>query len=407
MINMGKKTATDFKLQSRMENVIAQGCLTNSKSANCFVKGVYPTHISSAYGPYLYDSKNNTYVDYICGLGTCLMGYNKKEISDVAINELLRGFSYSLPSITEVNTAERIREIIPFIDRIKFLKTGSEAANGALVIARNYTKRQFVLSEGYHGWGGEFTSLTPPASGVNPQTYIHKLNDPEQINSQIAAVIVEPVDLDNSVDRIIRLKKIREKCDQHGVVLIFDEIITGFRYKNWCVAKNLSITPDLILMGKCIAGGLPLALIGGKKDLMDDKQYFLSSTFAGENVSLAACTAMIDLLVNKYDINDLWKLGDDFISAFNCLWPERIQLQGYATRARFFGDDAAKFYFWQEAVKAGILFGPSWFISFAHQDVQFKVLDHLKDIILKMKSMKELKLEGESPKSPFSLKART
>jgi glutamate-1-semialdehyde 2,1-aminomutase len=398
--------AIDFEYHKRANESIAQGYLTNSKNPECLIKGVYPTHIVKAKGCYLYDQKGNVFTDYICGLGSNLFGYANPLINNVAISEMNKGISLSLPTRTEVHAAETIKEIF-LVDRVKFLKTGTEACIAALKIARNYTGRNVVLSEGYHGWGQEFTSLTPPAAGCNPQVYIHSLESINQINKDVAAVIVEPVQLDYSLERRRWLKQLRDKCTETGTVLIFDEIITGCRFKKFSVSKAYGIVPDILILGKAIAGGFPLAAVCGKKELMDDKNYFVSSTFAGENMSLAACVKALNMLRNDqdYQLDDLWRYGEDFYIEFNSMAPDKICLSGYPTRGRFEGDKQFIWVFWQEAVKAGMLFGPSFFINFSHREIMYKSLQHIKDIFNKM-AMKMPRLEGEEPCPPFSSKSR-
>jgi len=404
---MANKHVIDIDWHNRLNESIGQGCLTNSKHPDRFVKGVYPNMIREGKGCYLTSTLGVSYIDYICGLGTCLFGYQKKEIVNTAINELQRGYSFSLPSIIEVEAAEKLKSIIPFIERVKFLKTGSEAALAAIRMARAYTGRKMVLTQGYHGWGDEFTSLTAPAVGVGDGAYIRKLNDINQINDMIAAVIIEPIELDNSRERIIWLQKLKEQCNKHGVVLIFDEIITGFRYKNWCVSNFYNIRPDLILFGKAIANGLPLAVVGGRRDIMDNDQYFVSSTFAGENVALACMIKVIDLLLfGDFKINTLWEEGQTFIDKFNSIWPEKLYLDGYSVRAVFRGDEQVKAVFWQQCSLIGILFGPSWFYMFPHVEHQFRILENITDLLTVMKS-KMPRLRGELPTSPFSAKARS
>ena len=403
---MGKKHSIDIEWHNRQNECIAQGCLTNSKHPDRFVKGVYPNMVQSARGGYLRSTKGEEYLDFICGLGSCLLGYKQRDVIKVIQNEILRGYSCSLPTTTEVLAAEKIKSVIPFIEKLKFLKTGTEAAQAAIRIARAYTGRQVVLSRGYHGWSDEFVSLTPPAEGVPPSSFIRKLNDIDQINEMIAAVIVEPIELDHSRERVIWLNKLREKCTQTGTVLIFDEIITGIRYRNWCAANHYNIRPDLILLGKALANGLPLSIVGGNKALMDNGQYFVSSTFAGENIALAAMIKVIDLIqFGEFKISTLWQNGQDFIDKFNSIWPEKIFIEGYPTRGVFRGDPDVINVFWQEAIGMNYLFGPSWFYMFPHIEEQFTVLENITDCLNMMK-IKMPTLRGAKPTSPFSSKQR-
>jgi len=222
----------------------------------------------------------------------------------------------------------------------------------------------------------------------------------------LAAVIVEPIMTDTSTARIEWLKKLREDCTKHGVILIFDEIITGFRFPRYSVSNYYGITPDLICLGKAMGGGLPLAAVGGKKEVMNCAEYFVSSTFAGDTLALAACKAVMDLLLkNKCDLKQLWQQGQDFLNQFNVIWPEKITIDGYPTRGVFKGDDMVKALLWQEACKSGILFGPSWWMNFPLADETFATISTCRDILGRIKS-NQVRLEGEMPKSPFAQKVR-
>lgn len=404
---MGKVRHKDFDFSRRSDEVIAQGCLTNSKSPKCLINGVYPTHVSHAKDSFLYCKNNDRFIDFIGGLGTNLLGYANKELLIVAQNEMLKGQCYSLASKTEVIAAERFRDAFR-MEKWKFMKSGTEACMAAVKMARAYTNRNFVLSDGYHGWSNEFINakMAPPGHGVPDQVYIDKLEDIQQINKNIAAVIIEPVVLDHSVNRIKYLHQLRDRCTQTGTVLIYDEVITGGRYQKLSVSNFTDIRPDLIVLGKAVANGFPLAAVGGLKDILDG-DYFVSGTYAGENVSLAVATKVLKLLMDKqdYDLELLWGHGQTFLDEFNTIWPEKIYLAGYPTRARFQGFDEYIHVFWQQACKSKILFGPSWFFNFPHIELDKFVIEHCKDILSLMK-IELPALEGETPCKPISNKLR-
>ncbi len=391
--------------QNREELSIAQGALTNSKRPSCFVKGVYPTHLTKGSGAHVWDSNQRRYVCFIRGLGADLLGYGHTEIGHAVQNAYNRGPTLSLNTETEVLAAEKVKEIIPFASHVRFLKTGSEACLAALRIARAKTGRNKVLSDGYHGWADEFVSMTPPALGVFGVHAIEAFKDLSQIDERTAAVIIEPVATDYSEARIAELREIRERCTKVGAALIFDEIITGFRFPKLTVACEYNITPDLICLGKALGGGLPLSVVAGSEEFMECGEWFISSTHAGEQCSLSAATKFMELMQTKYDVRELWEHGAKFISGFNSLWPEKITIQGYPARGVFVGDLTTKALLWQEACKAGILLGSSFFLSFAHIGELDGVLSSLKDIISRIQ-IGAVKLEGELPTTPFSQRVR-
>lgn len=396
-----------MSIKNRAERVVAQGCLTNSKHWSSHVEGVFPTHVRSSTGPYLIAMDNTKYMDFIGGLGTNLLGYGHPLVeAEVALHRH-EGKSPSLPHMLEVEVAEQLKQVFPWIQKWKLLKSGSEACSAAARISRVHTGRSEILSEGYHGWHDLFTYLTPPAHGVTDQHCISKFKSIDQVTNETACVIVEPVMVDDSQARVEFLKALKQKCEETGAVLVFDEVITGMRYKQHSVSKAYNLRPDLIVIGKAIANGYALAAVGGPAEMMDSP-YFVSSTYAGEVTALAACKATLKLVRENpnYDIKLLWQAGEEFIEGFNQFSePLGFKIEGYATRGILKGNQSNIALFRQEACLAGYLFGPSWFISFGHIPLLKHALKGCQDIMLKMQSsLPELK--GKMPRSPFAMRVR-
>jgi len=272
--------------------------------------------------------------------------------------------------------------------------------------SRRGTPKWLVLSEGYHGHHAQFNSLTAPACGVPIDWGMLDLKDNWDLIKIAAAVIVEPIITDASPERIAWLHQLREECTKHGALLIFDEVITGFRFPKFSVSNYHGVTPDLICLGKAIANGMPLAAVGGKYAVMNGKEYFVSSSYAGETISLAAAKKTMELLLsNKADLNLLWKKGEAFYDFFNSLYPEKIRLVGYPTRGRFAGDPKTIALFFQETCLAGMLFGPSWFLSFPAAEELDNVRGAIRAIMGRI-SRGEVELKGDMPTSPFAAKVR-
>lgn len=402
---MGAKVSLDFDILDRSRKSIAQGALTNSKRPSCFVQGVYPTHLTHGRGCEVWDTKKNRYIDFICGLGVNLLGYGNSEIAQVISDRARLGISLSLGTPTEVEAAEKLCEMFPWVDKVKFLKSGSEACSAAIRIARTFTpNRKVVLSEGYHGWHDSFVSLTPPAIGVADQFEFKKLNGLSDLNESVSAVILEPVITDFSQSRVEWLRTLRSECTRLGIVLIFDEVITGFRFPKMSVANCFGIEPDLICLGKALGNGAPIAAVGGKEAVMNT-DYFVSSTYAGDTISLAAAIKVMELLQKKNDMGHLWDCGQRFLTEFNSIWPEGIRIEGYPTRGVFQGDALTKALFWQESCRAGILFGPSWFFNFHHIDHIDSVISIAKDVISRIRTG-SVSLLGSLPATPYAQKIR-
>lgn len=393
----------DVEMYKRAQACIAQSALTNSKRPESFVKMFYPTHVTGGSGVHLRDTKNHLYVDFIAGLGANLLGYGNQLTLNAAIEAARSGASHSLSTVKEVELAEKIQEIMPFVSHVKFLKSGSEGCSASVKIARAFTGRNKVISENYHGWHDEFVSLTPPAFGVPPHLYIETLSPMSQINEDVAAVIIEPIATELSDTRIAWLKELREKCTKVGAMLIFDETITAFRFPKFCVANYLGIAPDLIVFGKALANGFPLSCVGGKSEIMNC-DYFVSSTFAGDTVAISAALATIKALQRSYDLNHLWRTGLLFQQRFNEMSPH-VKIDGYPTRGVLKGDDMHKALFMQESCRAGLLFGPSWFWAFPHIELSDQILNVLKDVFMKLQT-NNIRLEGEMPRKPLAQKMR-
>lgn len=392
----------DIETNKRALNTIAQSALTNSKRPQSFVEGVYPTHVIGGTGATLIDTSGKRYVDFICGLGTNLIGYGHGEIALAVQSAFRSGATLSLSTTDEIRLGEKVKEIMPFVDRIKILKSGSEGCTAAVRIARAATGRSKVLTDAYHGWHDEFASMKLPAIGITNKFDISQLGDCDVEGA--ACVIIEPVITDYSVSRIKYLNRLREACTKHGVILIFDETITGLRFPNFCVANWAGVSPDIIIFGKALGGGMPISVVGGKESVMNCGEYFVSSSFAGERTSICAAHRLVELLQQKYMIQDLWDSGTQFMKQFNEL-ELGAKIEGYPTRGVLTGDPLPKALFMQEACKAGLLFGASWFYAFPHMQDFNSIFGTLKQIQLKLKIGK-VRLEGNLPQSPFAQQMR-
>ena len=197
----------------------------------------------------------------------------------------------------------------------------------------------------------------------------------------------------------------REWCDQTGTLLIFDETITAYRFHGHSVTRFFNIIPDLWIGGKAVGGGLPLSVIGGRKDVME-ADYFVSSTWAGDRMALAAGCEAIDLLHGDFSTDTLWHFGDEFIEKFNAI-STQVQIVGYPTRGVFeYIGPQFKHLFMQEMCRAGVLIGPSWFYNkFLHDEMQ-NVLSIARAVVKKILSGR-VALEGRGPVSPFAEKQRS
>lgn len=234
---------------------------------------------------------------------------------------------------------------------------------------------------------------------------MEKLDRIEQVDEFCAAVIVEPVIDDDSIERIRWLKDLRDRCTKKGVVLIFDEVITGLRYKKYGVSNCYGILPDLICLGKALANGMPLACVGGRKDLMSG-DYFISSTYAGDILSLAACKATLSTVMthHSYNIEHLWEMGRSFLERFNKN-NAGVSIKGYATRGVFQGEPAKIAMFFQEMGRANTLFCKSWFYNWALAEHNDSILDIAQEALFRI-SKGQVALEYPLPRAPYAEQVR-
>lgn len=390
--------------QERAKKVWSQGFPgTNSKRSTQYPKNA-PDFLSRASGPYVWDINGKRYIDFVGALGTIILGYNHPKVNDAVVNQLYTGYvSGTFPHPIEIECAEMIQSLFPACEKIRFFKNGDDATRAAVRIARAHTDQSYVMSENYHGSSDLWTSLTPPALGVKETFHIgHFKKDSWLSKGSEACYIDEPIVFDPSETRKEEITSRLNYCQEKGTVVIFDEIITGCRVPKLSVHKWWNLKPDLVCLGKAIANGFPLSVVGGKKEIMDSKEYFLSTTFSSEAVSLAACKATLTELKLK-NMEDLWFYANRFQTRFNELCKSiGVEIKGYGTRGSMDLTKPEVALFCQESLKAGILFGKAFFFNFSHMEASFDeyLFNILSDIVRKIE-LKQVSLEGELPKQPF------
>ncbi|WP_411166710.1 Glutamate-1-semialdehyde 2,1-aminomutase [Aeromonas sp. DSM 116730] len=287
--------------------------------------GGTPRFIDHADGAYLYDVDGQAYVDYIGSWGPMLLGHNHPAIKAAVIKAVEKGLSYGAPTEIEVLMAEKVRQIVPSMEQVRMVNSGTEATMSAIRLARGYTGRDKIVKfEGcYHGHAdsllvkagsGALTLGQPNSPGVPADFAKHTLtcvfNDLDsvreaftQYGSEIACIIVEPVAGNmNCIPPVPGfLEGLRAICDEFGALLILDEVMTGFRVSLRGAQGYYNIDPDLTTLGKIIGAGMPVGAFGGKKKVM---QYiaptgpvYQAGTLSGNPVAMAAGLAMLDLLL--------------------------------------------------------------------------------------------------------------
>jgi glutamate-1-semialdehyde 2,1-aminomutase len=303
----------------RAEKVIPLGSQTFSKSKTQYPFGVSPYFIQRGEGSRVWDVDGNEYIDFISGLAAITLGYSDPDVNRAVHAQLDQGVIYSLPHPLETEVAERIVDMVPCAEMVRFGKNGSDATSGAIRLARAFTGRDRVAVGGYHGWQDWYIGATARNRGVPEAvrnlTHGFLYNDLGSLEQMLgkhpgefAAVIMEPM---NAVEPAPGfLAGVKDLTHKHGALLVFDETITGFRYSNGGAQELFGVTPDLATFGKGVANGFPLAAVAGRADVMKlMEEIFFSFTMGGEALSLAAAKATLDKLKREPVTQKLASLG--------------------------------------------------------------------------------------------------
>ncbi|HUD39096.1 MAG TPA: glutamate-1-semialdehyde 2,1-aminomutase [Streptosporangiaceae bacterium] len=383
----------------------------------------YPPFLASGQGSRLVDVDGHEYVDYLLGLGPMILGHRHpvvtKAVTD-AINEL--GTCFGLPYELEIEAAAKVVDAVPGVELIRFTNSGSEAVGTAVRLARAYTGRRLVIRfEGhYHGWqdtvywsnhvdprlAGPASRPTPVASGPGvPKELKDTLisltwNDAEsfakvmaEVGEEVAAVITEPAVFNTGciLPEPGYLELLREETRRHGSLLIFDEVITGFRFARGGAQEYFGVTPDLTTLAKGLGGGFPVAAIGGSQAVMSmiaEGKYSHSGTYNANVIACAAVSATMDLLAEEGLYERQRQLGETLMKGLRQLaedaglpviveglgtvfqlWFSEHQIRNWRDAERY-ANEPRFTRWWQEMLLRGILFHPSQyenlFLSLVH-----------------------------------------
>jgi len=380
----------------RALKTIPLGSQTFSKSKTQLPVGVSPFFASKGDGAYLWDVDGNKYIDFANSLCSITLGYNDPDVTKAVEKQLHEGTIFSISHELEVLVAEKIVEMVPCAEMVRFGKNGSDATSGAIRLARAFTKRDHVLVCGYHGWQDWYIGSTTRDLGVpqNIKDLTHKFfyNDInslqtklEELKGKVAAVILEPVNVFAPENNF--LQKVKELTHQHGAVLIFDETITGFRYANGGAQEFFNVIPDLASFGKGLANGYPVSAIAGRADIMKlMEEIFFSFTFGGETLSLAASYAVLNKLQREPVVKKLFDTGEKVIQRLNALIQEFdlqsiFSVSGYPVWSFFIIKDTPQYNSWelktlllQEMFGNGVFMIGTHNISYAHSEKDLDVL---------------------------------
>lgn len=384
------------EMLERALKVIPLGAQTFSKSLVHYPRGASPFFIQRAKGSRAWDVDGNEYVDFNNALCSVTLGHSDPDVSAAVTDQLERGTIFALSSELEIEVAERIVEMVPCAQMVRFGKNGSDATSGAIRAARAYTGRERVAVCGYHGWQDWYIGSTSRNKGVprstGELTHGFLYNDLASLRAaleahpgEFAAVIMEPMNTTFPQDGF--LQGMVDLAREHGAVAVFDETITGFRYAKGGAQELFGVTPDLACFGKGLANGYPLSAVAGRGEIMKEfEEVFFSFTMGGELLSLAAAKAALAKLERDDVPAELARLGTRLIDGVQ----ERIERHGCAAFLSVAGHPSWSFLtireqpgadgfelktlLLQEVLARGILTLGTHNISFAHTDADIDAL---------------------------------
>lgn len=312
--------------------------------------GGTPFFTTRAKDCYLFDSEGKQYVDYVCSWGANIVGHANEEVIERVTEALYNGFSYGTPTELEVEFAKKITELLPSIEKFRLVSSGTEAVMSAIRLARGYTNKKYIIKFNgcYHGHSdcllikagsGLQTFGNPSSAGIPEEAVRHTLvleyNDVAALNEafklypdQIAAVIVEPFAGNMNLVRPSAefMTAMRSLCTTHGSVLIFDEVMTGFRVALGCAQEILDIKPDLTTLGKVIGGGMPLAGFGGKREIMDALapvgSVYQAGTLSGNPIAVTAGLVNLEIIQRDGFYDKLGASASELVGSLNLLAKE-------------------------------------------------------------------------------------
>lgn len=383
-------------LLSKAKDIMPVGASTYSKSYRYFSEGATPAFLKRGMGSHVWDVDGNEYIDYVLALGPVIVGYSDERINKAIIEQMDKGISFSLTSEVELELAQKLIDIIPCAEMVKFVKNGSDATTAAVRLARAFTTREKVLCCGYHGWHDWYIGTTQNDLGVprcvKELTISFPYNDLESIETlfgrfegEVAALIMEPMSLELPAPGY--LEAVKELTHKNGALLIFDEVVTGFRMGLGGAQAYFGVVPDMASFGKAMGNGMAISALVGRKDILKliEEGAFVSTTFGGETLAIAAAIKNIEILGKENPFDKFTMLGAILQDGMKEIVSDLV-LQNYVDFIGLPYHFAVKFkdtrelsafdlltVFQQEAVKRGVLMLGVHNFCLAHTEKDIKV----------------------------------
>ena len=356
-----------------------------------FIPGEYPIFLEKGYGGHIVDVDGNDYIDMLCAYGPIIMGYDEPEINEAVKKQMDKGFCFSLVQPIQNELEQKLIDLIPSAERVILVKTGSDATSVAVRIARGYTERNKILRCGYHGWHDwavEVHGGVPQC--ISDLTVEFEYGDLAELEAKlqandgdVAGIIITPVGHPLAKPVIAPppgyLEGVRALADKYKVVLIFDEIRSGFRCGLGGAQERYGVTPDLSTFGKAMANGYPISAVVGKAEFMNvcEKKVFISSTFFPNSLEMAAALKCIEILQRDKIIDVVYEKGTWFLAELEKVVKETgapglvsgIPPMPYLTFNKVDGfAKERREMFYTETIRRGLFIQPyhHWYISARH-----------------------------------------
>lgn len=364
----------------KAKQLIPWASQTRSKSYKRFPDN-FPQLANGAYGCYIY-SGGETYVDYSSAQGPIILGYGNEIVNQAVIDQISTlGNLFSLPHHLEAEVAEMLCDIIPCAEMVLFLKNGGDATAAAVRLAKKVTGRNIVLNKGYHGWF-TFDQVKP----------FNDFSELEQ--ADVAGIIIEPELF--TKDELIEMRKI---CNNRDIILIFDEVISGFRIAMGGIQEYHQVIPDLACFSKAMANGYPISALVGKKIYMKrlEDDVFVSTTFGGDCIGLIAAKTTIQYMRENNVIRHLWEIGGYLEIGLKKLitkYDFPMELYGFPPMIHFKMPDELHPVFLQEMAKNKIIIYHNHTLNFCHLRSHIDYLLKVYDKIFPLIKSGKIKLEG-------------
>jgi len=317
-----EKMARSKALLARAERLIPGASQTNSKRPRRDCLDQVPAFIERGEGCHVWDVDGHEYVDYIMALGPILLGYRHPAVEEAVREAMDLGVVFGLPHPLEVDAAEAVVRTVPCAEQVRFLKSGAEATSAAVRIARACTGREVVLSCGYHGWHDNWTAMrndggVPHCLEDLVHSFPYNSTDAlksalEEYKGKVAAVIMVPAQVEHPKENY--LQTAASLARDAGALLVFDEIVTGFRLALGGGQERFQVVPDLAAFAKGMANGYPIAAVVGRSEYMERaEELLITTTYGGEIHSLAALKGCVQFLESNPPYEGMARLGEELM----------------------------------------------------------------------------------------------